>query len=582
MKQTIIYKNQPYVFLDYIALGTSNYLFIFNESSKDFKCIKENFLEEYSVNSSFSACEKNKISILDAFINQINPLIKNEPFVSINSLILSIKKLKFYIKESNLSNYISDKVTYSLSEKSLNNLNLFISKTIEVKDDNNKFYIKILKITDNNYLSFNNNIYIPFFKLDINENIYLFTLNQTNSHFLAFIKMNNNYILPSIDLYNPSILKKTINTNILINYFINHLNGILNKEKKVDLNIVINSIKKFINYLNNSELINCLSNTPNDLNTKIIIKLFVFFNQEIFINSTDNEEKTPTINKPNLPIAKPKLTYFQKEKKKKKFNTYTFILIASVIIAIIGIILLINWFFDSNKTNNLNDDIKDKVNIKESTEGEAVNPPSVNPPKESDYWRYMKMNLINVNFKDLLKINPDTVGWIKVNGTNINYPIVQSGDNNYYLHHAFNKSYNNAGWIFADYRNDLSNLSKNTVIYGHGRLDTTMFGSLKNILKSNWYKNSDNYVVKLSTPTQNTLWQVFSVYSIKAESYYITTDFPTTNQYDAFLAEMKKRSVFNFSADVNNNDKILTLSTCQDNYDNRVVMHAKLIKIENR
>lgn len=93
------------------------------------------------------------------------------------------------------------------------------------------------------------------------------------------------------------------------------------------------------------------------------------------------------------------------------------------------------------------------------------------------------MNMINVNFNDLKKTNPDIVGWIKVNGTNINYPFVQSKDNKYYLTHSFNKSYNSAGWVFLDYRNNNTN-NKNTIIYAHGRTDKTMFGTLKKVLNN--------------------------------------------------------------------------------------------------
>ena len=197
-------------------------------------------------------------------------------------------------------------------------------------------------------------------------------------------------------------------------------------------------------------------------------------------------------------------------------------------------------------------------------------------------WDYMKMNLLEVDFNKLLQKNSDTVGWIEVKGTNINYPIVQTTDNNYYLHHAFDKSKNDAGWVYMDYRNDPVNFDQNTIIYAHSRYNGTMFGSLKNILNSSWYNNKNNYIIRLSTPTENTIWQVFSVYTIEKESYYITTNFSTTESYDEFLKTMKKRSNVNFTATPNTNDKILTLSTCKDNFGSRVVMQAKLIKREVR
>ena len=191
------------------------------------------------------------------------------------------------------------------------------------------------------------------------------------------------------------------------------------------------------------------------------------------------------------------------------------------------------------------------------------------------------MSLINVYFKELKKINNQTKGWIQVNGTNINYPFVQAKDNKYYLTRSFDKSYNDAGWLFLDYRNNINNLEKNTIIYGHSRLDKTMFGTLKNILKSSWVKNPDNYIVKLSTQTHNTLWQVFSVYRIPTTSDYLQIDFETNEEFNNFANMLLKRSDYNFNTKVNENDKILTLSTCADN-DKKVVLHAKLIKKEAR
>lgn len=187
------------------------------------------------------------------------------------------------------------------------------------------------------------------------------------------------------------------------------------------------------------------------------------------------------------------------------------------------------------------------------------------------------MNLINVDFNELKSINSNTKGWIQVNGTNINYPFVLATDNKYYLTHSFDKSYNGAGWVFLDYRNNINELSKNTIIYAHGRLDTTMFGSLK----SGWLNNSNNYVVKLSTEYENTLWQVFSVYHIPTTSDYIKVDFNSNDDFINWTTMLFNRSTYNFNTNVSGNDNILTLSTCY-NDNEKVVLHAKLIKRETR
>jgi sortase B len=202
-------------------------------------------------------------------------------------------------------------------------------------------------------------------------------------------------------------------------------------------------------------------------------------------------------------------------------------------------------------------------------------------PKANPYWDYIKMNLINVDFTELKKINSSTVGWIQVNGTNINYPFVQTKNNDYYLTHSFDKSYNKAGWVFLDYRNSKDFSNQNNILYAHSRLDKTMFGSLKNILKNGWLKNTKNHVIKLSTEKENTLWQVFSVYHIPETSDYIKTNFNNPEQFQNFANMLIERSAHNFNTTVNENDKILTLSTCYGETE-RMVVHAKLIKREKR
>jgi sortase B len=239
---------------------------------------------------------------------------------------------------------------------------------------------------------------------------------------------------------------------------------------------------------------------------------------------------------------------------------------------------IVCWFIDNHNTKNNIKEIKTKtkiINDKDSTTIKST------APKSDPYWDYIKMPLIDVDLNKLKKENPDTVGWLKVEGTNINYPFVQTNNNDYYLTHSFDKKVNYAGWVFMDYRNNATTFDQNTILYAHGRLDTTMFGSLKNILKSNWYNNKDNYVVKLVTASSTSLWQVFSVYKIPTTSDYLTTNFANNIDYESFLNMLKDRSAFNFYTSISTTDKILTLSTCY-NEQEKVVMHAKLIKIKDK
>ena len=274
----------------------------------------------------------------------------------------------------------------------------------------------------------------------------------------------------------------------------------------------------------------------------------------------------------------------KRNRPKLRFRKWVIVvfLIFFLSVFLISINQVYNWFKDNKEIDKLSNQTIENTSIKEKKDNK--NTEKVNPPedKANDYWDYIKMNLLEVNFNNLIAKNSDTVGWIQVKGTNINYPIVKTTDNNFYLNHAFDKSKNEAGWVFMDYRNDAVNFNQNTIIYAHSRLTGSMFGSLKNILDSSWYSNKENHIIRLSTPTENTMWQVFSVYTIPKESYYITPTFNTDEEYLEFLNTIKNRSEVEFSGIVNTSDKVLTLSTCKDNFGNRIVMHAKLIKKETR
>lgn len=144
--------------------------------------------------------------------------------------------------------------------------------------------------------------------------------------------------------------------------------------------------------------------------------------------------------------------------KKTKFLLTTIIVI-SLLLLIYSIANIIIWKKDSNKTNKQIEDVQEIIKAEEviDTENTEVIEQEAEIPKENPYWDYIKMNMIDINFNELKNINNDVKGWIKVNGTNINYPFVQSSNNKYYLTHSFDKSYNSAGWLFLDYRNTINN-----------------------------------------------------------------------------------------------------------------------------
>ena len=251
-----------------------------------------------------------------------------------------------------------------------------------------------------------------------------------------------------------------------------------------------------------------------------------------------------------------------KDKKNSKVKNIfsNLFLIIFIICIFISVYEIIDWTINNKKTSEIRSSIENVVTINnDETIGESE--------------KY------NVDFEKLKGINSNTIGWLKVHGTDVEYPVVQGKDNSFYLNHSFDKKYNPAGWIFADYNNQFDEkMDKNTVIYGHNRRDGSMFCTLKNILKPEWYENEENKKIIFITENEKIIYETFSVYEIEEELYYVTTDFSSETKYQKFIDTVKSRSIVDFGVEINTEDEILTLSTCANNNKYRVVLHAKRIK----
>lgn len=184
-----------------------------------------------------------------------------------------------------------------------------------------------------------------------------------------------------------------------------------------------------------------------------------------------------------------------------------------------------------------------------------------------------------IDFAKLKEQNSDTIAYLKVNNTNIDYIVVRANDNSYYLNHNFNKHKNSAGWIFSDYKNKFDGSDRNIIIYGHNTKDGSMFGTLINILDNSWQESKDNLEITLITEKGQYKYQVFSTYSITPEDYYINTEFKNNDEFDKFIKNLKSRSVYDYDVEVSKEDKILTLSSCIGDGSKRVVLHSKLIEV---
>lgn len=275
------------------------------------------------------------------------------------------------------------------------------------------------------------------------------------------------------------------------------------------------------------------------------------------------------INKFIYLITRKKDTKIQKFCDRQKKSPESLLL---VILYAVTIISLVNIFVPktSYKTN-------DKIEIftyqnVRTIDNENIEQSNENTNIENSQTYYSN----SVDFDSLLTKNPDTVAYIIVKGTNISYPVVQTDNNDYYLDHDFNNNYSGKGSIFADYRNTFDNLSLNTIIYGHHRLDNTMFGPLDNLFNESYYQNNTNQIM-LITKDKTYTFNIFSVYEIDPEVYYLTTSFVSEEAYLTFLNTLKNRSIYNINETLDITSKIITLSTCNTDNTGRLVVHAKLV-----
>ena len=177
-----------------------------------------------------------------------------------------------------------------------------------------------------------------------------------------------------------------------------------------------------------------------------------------------------------------------------------------------------------------------------------------------------QVNFPVVDFEDLSEINHELVGWLYIEGTPINYPLVQGEDNEYYLKHLFDRTYSNYGCLFLDWRNNPSFTDRNTIIYGHHMKNDTMFSSLA-LYKQQEYFNI-HPVAMIVTPKSNYLLHFFSGYVADTDDTAWETNLSSDAAFDRWLQDIAGRSLFQSNIMPTVQDRIVTLSTCSYEFDN--------------
>lgn len=173
----------------------------------------------------------------------------------------------------------------------------------------------------------------------------------------------------------------------------------------------------------------------------------------------------------------------------------------------------------------------------------------------------------------LRQMNEDYIGWLQIEGTPINYPVVQSGDNAFYLNHNFYKEPDFVGTVFMDFRNSIDKLDRSIILYGHNLKDERMFGSLKKYLNQDYYE--EHKYISLDFLDTAFEWEIYSVYSSPTTSW-MNLDFEDDNEYAAFLQETQEKSVITSNVKPTVDDQVITLATCTDSDTERFIVHAKM------
>ena len=227
------------------------------------------------------------------------------------------------------------------------------------------------------------------------------------------------------------------------------------------------------------------------------------------------------------------------------------LLITCLIIFIFSAYKIIDYILQGKKQESLQGELIDK----------AISEVSINNEQSQEDETNNIVLPISVDFSVLQQENEDIVAWIYSENTPINYPVVQSDDNVFYLRKMINGEYNIAGTIFMDFRNDPNMSDNNTIIYGHNMQNDTMFGTLQDYKKQEYY--DEHKIMYLFTPDKQYKIELFAGYTIPVESDIY--DMAKFDQED--IEEAMRKSDFKSDVIVSAEDKIITLSTCAYEYE---------------
>ena len=519
-------------------------------------------------------------------LNNTNVINTKETYFSINYINENVELVSSFfnviIIKNNIHKFIVNNEEATLiTLKIIKNINKI--DEIYLNYDNTLKYDEFIELLNNNYLRVINLFDIPNYLLemiDVNKNLKV-TIRNEILFTSNFMEINN------INTYSDIFYKKEIYINefkdrdyldfdsfIQINKYLKIINFnyfskrqfdyIFNKLIKLNLkNIKINFNEGNINIQNVVEYINKVKKEKED---------FILTNNINFkINYSKEFKKNNMFKQINLNFIKISLLF---------------------VILSVTLMMSVNLYrnySDTKKYDDIENDLqKIKLDLDIPENNNHDKDITFIEPNDDDKERVTLTTTTTTTttiydvkyekvFEKLKEINNDTVGWLTVNNTKIDYPVVQSTDNDYYLYRDYYKNKNRHGWIYMDYRNNIEDLSDNTIIFGHNLANQKMFGTLRYVTNPSWYKKSSNQIITFNTTKANMKWQIISIYKIPVTNDYLVANFASSEDKLNFLDMITQRSIYDFNATYDENTKIITLSTCSNGSKDRLVVHAKLI-----
>ena len=275
--------------------------------------------------------------------------------------------------------------------------------------------------------------------------------------------------------------------------------------------------------------------------------------------------------------------YFKKGKYSR--NTPKRKAIGIAIISLCGLLALGSGFLMVRDLNQYSEsagayeDIASHVELPEQTEAPEDDNTETEPAGEDT-----SVLLPTVDFDALRETGPDIIGWLTLPDTAINYPVTQADDNEYYLHHLYDGTYNKTGCLFADYENQEDFSDRNTIIYGHNMRDGSMFATLNEYDEQSYFDGHPK--MYLVTPGGGYIVEIFTAFVAKpsesgSDTFPWRLNWKDDGAYTTWLSEMAGRSVIETDVTVTSSDKVLTLSTCTPGGASRFIVMGKLMAVND-